>query len=637
MNKLQAHIFSLVLYAAGLATGTWALLFVATALVAILDVPWLWALIASSSSRLERWMVRASVYGLIVSTLCLATVATGAGPSDKGIQINYGAVPLISPYNGLPAHAVLAANYSPSTVTGNDFAQALRLQLYSQQGGGYNGTAQTAYNLAFGVNTLRGQGQATGYAAFVQGYGKGNANWGGGGPACWGGGETALPSSTPECSALGEYEADQGTSVFEATIIAPASSGMTTLHYTPTAHGEAVGSRLVLSLNHAYSSGSIASYTPCTDSTAGACSVTGGTCPLGAGSSCTVVTFSGSTLPPTVSADATHWYFKSVGNNDDYSGSCNWDDVSIGGKCIGHWHQVASFPDTTHAVLSGIFDSHNLDQNIAGATGAYLFIQGLEATAVDPVNHTITLPANTMNWAVSELIYSPPSHYMGFNGLNIILRKEYKTGNDSAPSYGAKFVNFGPERADDGIVVAGAGGGLGGFRRGIEIENLNPRTSGPSGVDLNDTRAINIEPGAANVGLFIGDDGQLSPDKGTIRMGASGQCVDYCSSSTRELVGKQVAIEQGIAVDAGGKKIATVLDTNALAGGASIDETITWTTPFRGTGYSPLCVTEDSSKSVQVVAMSSITSNGLKVTVKNTDASSHSSFTVHCFAEWRGN
>jgi hypothetical protein len=585
-------------------------------------------------------MKHASIWisiGLAWSVFLGAAALGAAGPSDKGIQINYGAMPLTNPYNSQPSHATLAANATYSTVSGNDFASPLRLQAYTQSGGRYDGTAQTAYGLSFGVLTMRSQGQGAGYYGVAQGYGKGNAFFGDGGSFCWGGGETTLPSSTPECAALGEYEADQGAAVFEGTVSTPASPSMTTMHYAVTTHNEVIGSRAIFNYNHVHSSGAIASYTDCTDSSAGECSVTGGTCPLGAGSSCTVVTFSGSSLP--VSTPGL-WYFKSVGTDDDYAPTCNYDDVNVGGKCVGHWYK-ATPTDSTHLLLWGVFDAYNLDSNIAAATGPWYMQQGIEATAVDPVNHTITLPANGLNWASTERIYSPPSHYMAMHGVNLILRKEYKTGAETAPSYGARIVNFGPERADAGVFISGANSTTGGFLRGIQITNLNPRNTCPAGVTCKDTRAIDIS-GDPNVGLAIVGDMSASDDINTLKMGSSGQCVMGCGQASMgsawEFDSRMVRIGQGIDTDGGGKKIGFVNDSGTLAASTRKDETVTWTTAFRGTQYSPACTVEDPAGYVQVVSVKTINAGSLIVTVQNTDlVSGHANFVVHCLAEYRGN
>lgn len=578
----------------------------------------------------------ATIAAVLAAALLGSATGDASGPTDKGIAINYGALPLTNPYNSQPSHATLGVNGAYSTVTSNDFASPLRLQAYTQSGGRYDASAQTAYGLAFGVLTMRAQGQGAGYFGVVQGYGKGNAFFADGGPVCWGGGETALPSSTPECSALGEFEADQGAAVFEAGIIAPASSGMTTLHYSATAHAEAIGARAIFSLNHVHSSGTIASYTVCTDSSAGACSVTSGTCPLGAGSTCTVVTLSGSSLPVN---NPGNWYFKSVGNNDDYSPACGYDDVDVGGKCVGHWYK-ASPVDSTHLVLWGVFDSYNLDPNIAGATGAWFMLQGIEATAVDTTNHTITLPSNSLNWAAGETLYSPPSHYMGMHGVNLILRKLYKTGANSAPSYGARIVNFGPERADAGVFISGANSSTGGWLRGVQILNMNQRTSGPTGTTIKDTRAIDVD---SSPNVCVAYAANMSADFSTgvaISTGTSGQCKLGCgqSGTAWELGGQMVRVDQGIDPDGGGLKIGTVADGTTLNASTARDETVTWTTAFRGTGYSPVCTVQDSSGKVQVVAVKTINTGSVVVTVVNTDAGAgHANFTVHCMAAYRGN
>lgn len=566
-------------------------------------------------------MKRTALLFLAASTLLFATALGAAGPTDKGIQINYGATPLNNPYNSMPAHAVLAANYSPSTVTGNDFASPLRLQTQWNQGGQYSGTAQTAFPVSAAFTTMRGQGQGIGYWHFINGYGKGNAYFGNGVSNCYGGGEVALPSSTPSCAAAGEFDAVQGSLVWYASLTTPITTGSTTLHYTSATNNTVLGARAILNINHVHVTGTISSYTSCTDSSAGACSVTAGTCPLGAGSTCTVITFAGSTLP---TASPTAWYFKSKYENDNYSdgSGCGGDDVSIGHRCVGHWYKVGNIPDTTHLVLSGVFDAINLTPNVGG--GDYLMVQGIEATAVDPVAQTITIPSNSLNWASTEAVYSPPSHYIGMIGQLVVLTKHYKTGFESASSAGYQINSNGEQPIDYGLVMSGAGG----IRHGVEIQNLKGA----------DARGINID-GSYRYGFVASanDDGSTHT---AIAVGTSGQCQMGCglSGTAWTLAGKMVSTSVGVDPDGGGKKIGTVTDASGLTALSRRDETITWTSAFRGTTYSPICTAEESTGFVTVVGVKTIGAGSVVVTVQNTDSvSTHNPFTVHCFAEWRGN
>lgn len=579
-----------------------------------------------------------SRYLLAIAVLLIVLPAIAVTSPDLGIPINYGKTPLAMPWTTFKGNAIVAAFASPYSTTGNDWAGAFRGDVSATMGGQYNGTDQSAYP-GFSSNVdMFTQGQAIGYAAYVRGFGKGNSTPLNAVSQCYGGGEVSLPSSTPLCAATGEFDAVQGDQTFDATIVAPASSGMTTLHYS-SPHNEATsGARLILNINHVHSSGTISAFTPCSDSSAGACSFTGGTCPGGTGSACTVVTFAGTSGFPVGQSNI--WAFKTGSQNDQYSGACQGSDVSLannGANCISGggsapccaasvWYQIATIPDSTHIVLKGVFDSNPLGTYIG--TSSYIMIQALEASDVNHSANTIAFPTNSLNWAAGETIYSPPNFYTNTSGAVFVL---YQNSNAAMASAGLSVTNRGPQRVENGLIVRGPDNVVGGFYTGIKIENLNPKTSRPAGSDelINNTRGIDID-GSTNYALLIGGVGNFSPPRSVFAMGSSGEDQQYCDDVYHHMIGLPIAVDTGIKGDGGGFKHKRI-STGSILASATTNVTLTWGTAFPDDNYTVSCGVLDAAgflfNSAQVI---SAVAGTVVVPVSNFDSGAPHTGTLEC-------
>jgi hypothetical protein len=570
----------------------------------------------------------------------VSAVSGAAGPADTGIIVNYGPTPTAMPYNGGNGYAVVGAAQVATSQLNNNFNAAIRGDMYANTGGGYNGTEQSGYFSFNSQDVMLTQGQAIGYFGWVGGYGKGNAIFANGGESCYGGGEAPLPSSTPECAANGEFESDQGTYVWSGTVAGSPSTGATTIGYSSPTNNAILGSRAILNLNHTTGhtgadggTGVLASFTGCSQGSGGVCP---GTCPLGVGSECTVVQFTSTAISTTAGL---HWYFKTGSEADYYNPPCNGDDVELAnaggasvGKCVGHWYQVATVNSATEITLTGVFDTGNLGEYIG--TTEFMLVQGIEATDVSQTADTVTIPSNSFTWSNGDFLYSPPSHYMGMIGLNLIFTKQYMTGLDSAPSRGIRIANFGPQEMDTGVQVTGGGAGYGvngGFRTGVSIENLNIRTSGPSGVLTNDTRAIDI-PQDVNI-LIDGNNGQFSPPKNVIALGGSGQSEEYYSADAGALTfnGVHTQFAVGVYNDGAGFKHARVSSGSVGANSIASVE-IAWTTAFADTDYTPTCTIIDATGNLRVLSIDALVAADIYVQVFNSDVVNPHTGTIACVA-----
>lgn len=343
------------------------------------------------------------IHLVILSVLAVFLMAPT--PPDTGIVAQYGYVstPLTMPYNGLNGNAIIASQTVSNSTLGNQFTSPFRGTVTANNGGAYNGTTQTGFFGSNNQGSMITQGQLGGYWGFESGVGKGNAFFGNGVASCWGGGETDLPSSTPECVAAGEFDTFQGGTqglVWSGVVTGAPAMGATTIHYTTPINNAALGARAILNLDHVTGgTGTISSYTQCDPGSGSPCPTN---CPEGVGSSCTVIQFAGSNIDTTAGRQ---WYYKTAPNqNDYYNPPCVGDDVDFpngGGisvaKCIGHWYRVASVDSATQITLYGSFDQQNIGTYVG--TASYVMVEGIEASQVDPVGETLTLPTNNMLWA----------------------------------------------------------------------------------------------------------------------------------------------------------------------------------------------------------------------------------------------
>lgn len=575
------------------------------------------------------------------AAIVLVSAVSGAGgPSDTGIIVNYGPTQLAMPYNGGNGNALLAAAQTATSSIGNNFNSPIRGDMIANLGGQYNGTAQTGYFSVNGQLQLTTQGQGVNYFGYVGGLGKGNAIWGNGVQNCYGGGEVALPSSTPECVALGEFDSAAGSYVWSATVAGSPSTGATTIQFTSPTNPTYLGARAILNLSHVTGgTGTISAITACQQGSGGVCP---GTCPGGTGSTCTVVTFAGSTINTTAGLS---WYFKTGYQNDYYSPSCGGDDVILpnaGGvgvqKCLGHWYKVATVNSATKITLYGSFDSTNLGAYLSSAN--YLLVNGIEATDVSQSANTITIPTNSFNWANGDFIYSPPDQYMVEDGINLIFTKYYTTGNATAPSRGIDMVNYGPNLMDTGIYISGGSSSVGGFRTGIDLEDLNILSSGPSGTVTNNTRAINIGTDVNYV--LVAPGGALSPPKNQIALGPSGQAAIYESSVSSESDGGGAAA--ALALDGVHTNIAVGLfnngegfkhqrvSTGSVTANATTNVEVAWPTAFNDTNYTPVCVVYDPDGYLTTLAVTQFAAGYVYVQIKNADVVSSHNGTIFCQA-----
>jgi hypothetical protein len=567
--------------------------------------------------------------------LFVSALALGAGPVDTQINVKYGPIPLAMPYNAMSGYAVTGARQVAVSTIGNNFSAAVRGDMSALSGGLYDASTQTGYFAFNAQNVMNSQGQGIGYFAFMNGLGKGNALFGNGVIECYGGGEVHFPSGTPECGAIGEYESDQGASIFAATLTTPIAPGATTLNYLFPVNEAVAGGRAILNLNQNGGAGGIlSSFTGCVQGSAPPCP---GTCAAGVGSTCTVITFTGNPLVGLTTAQG--WYFKTGSTNDYYAPACVGDDVQFpnGGvpKCVGHWWRVSTIDSSNQLTLFAAFDTSYLAQPTG--TSNYMLLQGIEALNVNTTTHQAILPANTTSWANTDLIYSPPDQFMGIIGANLIFTKEYKTGGagGAAQSEGIKVFNQGPAQMDFGLLVTGAAndGTHGGFRTGIEIENLGILTSGGAGTITNNTRAINV-PENVNY-ILVANSGSFSGGIATnvLALGNNADAMTFHNNThhTLEFLGVPVEVGTGVYGDGGGLKHARS-GTGAITANTIASVTLSWATAFVDTNYTATCSILDPTGKLLLNQLTATGTGGIVMNVQNTDLVSSRAGTVECHA-----
>jgi hypothetical protein len=575
----------------------------------------------------------------VLWVLSIALVALAAVPSETGVKNQLTPVPATLRGYGnstIPNNAAVGARFDPSNVPSLSFNHAFLGTTHATGGTYGHGSSQTAYGPYMADHIQRGRGQGVGYLGAVLGLGKGNALWANGIVDCYQGGEQPIPDSTSECAGLGEFEADAGDKIFSG-VLASYTGGSTTITYATPVNERYAGARLLLNGSRTYSTGSPSVFTTCA---AGVDITLGGTgagnsvcpaqCPNGTGTPCTVVDFTGSTIP--TANPSNRWYFKTGHTADNYTGACQGQDVSFANngtqKCIGHWYKVDNVQSATRITLSGNFDTINLGKYVGGA---YMLTEGTEAldvnntTVVSPnglAARSFRFPANSFAWANGDALYSPPSHYQGVLGLNLIFRKSYLTGASSAQSYGARIVNYGPAKMDDGIFISGqTGGGFssGGFRNGVTVNDLGRDLDAVAGTTFNNTRAFNV---IGDVDMLIAQnkDGDPATGKNCMHLGLNGDNLVCGTTSALVITGNDFKVDRGVHRDGGGWKHAIVEDTASLAASTRRDETVTWTTAFIGTGYTPVCTVTELSGYITVVGIKSKAVGSMTVTVQNTDS-----------------
>ena len=396
------------------------------------------------------------------------------------------------PYLNAVAHGLFTGTYTAVVPKGQqgDFFTTARFDLNANLGGVYHGL-QTPFPAITTNTVMRSAGQGIGIFSYVKGLGKGNALAMNAVVDYYGGGEVDGNDSVPEASPTGEFEADQGNRIFRASLAADLIPPASTLTYNMPVNAEYIGARYLLNLNRTYTQGTV------TD-------ITG-----------QIVTFAGVDWNSVkASGSSPVGQYIKVGSSQEFylpdaAGNCSGDDVRIGPGtqadpvyCSGHFYRIDQIVSTTLLKISGTiyYDYVGLAATMptAGLPQPYVMIQGAEIVAY--ATGQLTLDSNTYTWKAGDRLISPPNHIVGVNGINLIVRKTYKTQRGTVQSSMAKLVSLGPYRMDYGLWFLGPEGG-GGFdtlikadgqpflRRGLDLSAVDTaenaiaiRRTGPSGM-----------------------------------------------------------------------------------------------------------------------------------------------------------
>lgn len=290
----------------------------------------------------------------------------------------------------------------------------------------------------------------------------------------WGGGTTLDDGpSVSESSNVGEFDWAEGGAryasfnagpvpveslvhggcIFTGTVTGSPSTGATTINYTTTANQDIMGCRFILNLNHTKTNGVCTAIAP-NQSTQE-----------------TVFTFSVSDF---TSADVGR-YIKIGSTSENYTvtamSQLEGDDVFLNGKGVGHWFPIKSV--TTNTVTTyGVWDIVDYTVGVMQLPSApYMVVDGTVIQSF--TTSSIVIQANSYTWSNGDVLYSPPNHYQGPVGINMIMQKLFKTGPYSLNSDDAiKVVSRGLEPIYYGLHLTGVGiDGYGGFKTGIQMDN----------------------------------------------------------------------------------------------------------------------------------------------------------------------
>lgn len=515
---------------------------------------------------------------LLAVVLLSGSDATAAG-TPTGIRNAFTVTPLAMPYLSKDGHALVAARSTPSYTAGATFSNVFRADMIANAGGVYGGGIQSAY---FGFNAevdMGTAGQAGALWGYVQGRGKGNAIFGNSVVDCYGGGAVSLPDATPECSPLGEYEMQTGTKVWRATVTGAPAANATTISFTGALRPEVIGQRLLLNSARTYSTGTFASFT-----------------------STQILNFAGSNF--TGLSPSTGWYLKMGSTAEGYAAPCVGSDVLIDSLCVGHWYRVTGFGSATQLTLDTFYD----DINLSSTPGAsYVLMQAAEITGftTSGTTGTITLPANGYAWQNGDTLISPPNHIMGIVGLNLIFHKAFKTGIGTAPSYGIRLVNYGPEKMERGLWISGSGAD-GGYQNGIYFSDFN----GVQGYGIN---AANTDFSGGIMAIR-----QSNGSNNKILWGSNGEAQQYYDGTSIHIgAGATVAIDKGLAPNGSGakhKRAAVGCTTAASVGATCTSAAQSWTSAFADTDYTLSC-TLDGPTGVPVVSSVTKAAGNFTITI----------------------
>lgn len=582
----------------------------------------------------------------IILALFFAASTALATPSDIGLQNTVGGVPLAAPYNNLQAGALMAYRLKPFSTLGQASVSVMRLDMLSPSGGAYGGGVQSAYPVIFVNTDSATQGQQLSMFGYINGRGRGNATFLNSEVRCYGGGDIVSGAdAVPECSPVGEFEATTGPKIFHALVNGNLSAGATTIPFKSASNEADAGGRVLLNCDRVYGTGTY-------QSAAGRTLTFSGT------------NFTGASQFSSVACGSGNWYIKIGGNQQEYyDPPCAGDDVDpadLGtefagtNKCVGHWYQVASCGDATHVTLTNIYDVDHLT-NTPGSL--YLMCQGVEATAVNTTTHSFTVPTNSVHWADGEGLIQAADHITGWEGINVILHKLYKTGTDTVASNGFRLYNKGPARIDTALALTGeTGTGKGGFDNGIVFTDFN----GP-GFGINFARTT-FTGGAFVVGTsngstnktYWGDNGEGSIyykggdstfhlDAATTKVtgafvtSADAEVTGNLTVDTNQFltgdmhVGAQTTFGTGVSQDGGGFKHKRV-STGSISASTTSGISFTWDTPFVDTGYQISCTMIDDTGflTIRGVDATGFSGSGFTVNVNNSDGGSNHSGTLHC-------
>lgn len=290
-------------------------------------------------------------------------------------------------------------------------------------GGQYNSTSKNTYSPLHLELDGRTQGQHILIGGRGNGYGIGDALFLGG--DVWGyGGKNVAGTSQPTAE-FAEINVKQGATVFTAQTLNNEAPSATVIEYTSDTNESVLGERALINTSRTTTTGSVSSI------------------------SGTDVTFSGAPDWTTLSPSPVGQYFK-----------INSEDVTLGGTSTGHWYRVASVVSATVLRLEATYDTNRL-----ASSGAYTLAQGAEIQSFDTTANSVTIEANSYDWAAADNLICPPMPLLSFRGLNLILTKEFKVGTSRA----INISNTGPFAWYTGILLEGAPAGANAFDDGIAI------------------------------------------------------------------------------------------------------------------------------------------------------------------------
>ena len=244
--------------------------------------------------------------------------------------------PPCSPCLNLPVYGSLNLHKNGTAPNNNVAVANIHSYLTGVSGGTYN-SVQTVFTPFFADSVMATQGQNISLFGYGRGLGKGNNNTLNSIMDCWGGSALNGVGSVPSCG-FGESDFTTGPSTFQGVAPKPPPNTVT-FQYSPVAHEEALGARLLLNKNTKIAGDGVAAYVSKIDP-----------------NNIRTLEFAGIVLPQQPGNG--NYYIKLSSTDDLYQGPCNRDDVTIShpnlgsdNLCIGHWYPV-NITDATHADTS---------------------------------------------------------------------------------------------------------------------------------------------------------------------------------------------------------------------------------------------------------------------------------------------